>query len=222
MGLPTSVAYDMPTDGPANRVSWEVDPNRAVLLIHDVQEYFIRAFDRHSSPITDVISNITRLRRAAYSAGVPVVYTAQPGNQSPEQRALLMDFWGAGITGDSTDTAVVAALAPGPHDLTLTKWRYSAFVKTELGERMSRWGRDQLIVTGVYAHIGCLATAMDAFMRDIQPFLAYDGVADFSRADHTAAMTYAATRCGAVHATERIVGMIDRDASLSGQSETAA
>ncbi|MFC7448314.1 isochorismatase family protein [Rhodococcus daqingensis] len=222
MALPKSVAYDIPASGPVNRARWEVDPAAAVLLIHDMQEYFIRAFDRDSDPVAAVISNITSLRRAAHSAGVPVVYSAQPGDQSPGQRALLTDFWGAGLSGEPADTAIVDALAPAPQDVTLTKWRYSAFAKTDLLQQMRRWGRNQLIVTGVYAHIGCLATTMDAFMHDIQPFLAFDGVADFSEADHIAAMTYIAGRCGAVHSAERIVAMIDRRGASSDQPERAA
>jgi hypothetical protein len=50
-------------------------------------------------------------------------------------------------------------------------------VRTDLSTRMG--GRDQLIIVGVYAHIGVLATALDPFMRDIQPFVVADAVADF-------------------------------------------
>ena len=66
----------------------------------------------------------------------------------------------------------------------LTKWRYSAFYRSDLLERMRAAGRDQLILCGVYAHVGVLTTALEAFSHDIQPFLVADALGDFTEADH--------------------------------------
>jgi hypothetical protein len=41
-------------------------------------------------------------------------------------------------------------------------------------------------VCGVFAHIGCLLTAADAFSLDFETFLLADAVADFSLSDHPA------------------------------------
>jgi bifunctional isochorismate lyase/aryl carrier protein len=96
----------------------------------------------------------------------------------------------------------VPELTPRSGHTVLTKWRYNAFIRTPLAERMQAWGRDQLVVTGVYAHIGCLLTASHAFMHDVQPFLVADAVADFSRQDHVMALDYAARRCAAIVRTD--------------------
>ena len=212
MGLPSIAPYPMPApvDLPENRVQWTLEPGRSALLIHDMQEYFVDAFDRTSEPIPALVANIRRLRDAAHAAGVPVIYSAQPGGQTLEQRGLLQDFWGDGIPDDPSRAAIIPELAPTEQDTLLTKWRYSAFVRTGLHEELRAQGRDQLVITGIYAHIGCLTTAVQAFSEQVQPFIVADAVADFSRLDHHMALDYASRRCSMVVATGTVLGQLGR------------
>lgn len=197
MAIPAITPYTMPveSDLPKNKVEWKAESKRSVLLIHDMQQYFIDFYEKSDSPIPELLKNITTIKNRCVELGIPVVYTAQPGDQNPKDRALLTDFWGTGLDDDPNQTRIVSDVAPSDEDIMLTKWRYSAFKRTNLLELMKEQGRDQLIICGVYAHIGCLLTASEAFMLDIQPFLVADAVADFSLEEHKMAMKYAAERC---------------------------
>ncbi len=200
MALPAIAPYPMPRaeDLPANRVEWTVDPARAVLLVHDLQNYFLSAYDRRSSPVPELLSHVAELRKEAKRIGVPVLYTAQPGGQSPDERGLQQDFWGPGLPDDPHAAAIADDIAPDEDDAVLTKWKYSGFVRTDLLERLREQGRDQIVITGVYAHIGVLMTACDAWMQDIQAFVVADAVADFSAEDHAMALRWAAGKCAVV------------------------
>ncbi|MFE5857360.1 isochorismatase family protein [Streptomyces sp. NPDC056500] len=197
-GIPPVTAYPLPTEGdlPSPTVSWSVSPKRSVLLVHDMQRYFLRPLPGSLS--RQLVHHAAQLRAHCVGRGIPIAYTAQPGGMSDAERGLLKDFWGPGMRPAPEDRLVVDALAPNDADWMFTKWRYSAFFKTDLLERMQAEGRDQLILCGVYAHVGVLATAIDAFARDIQPFLIADATADFSQEYHHRALTYAAERCALV------------------------
>lgn len=120
------------------------------------------------------------------------------------QRGLLRDFWGPGMAINPEDRNIVDDLNPGSNDWRLTKWRYSAFFNSDLLERIRLSQRDQIILTGVYAHVGVIATAVDAFSNDIQPFFIADATADFTEHFHYTALSYAAQRCAFVTTSERV------------------
>ena len=207
MAIPSIRSYPMPTPDsfPANKVAWTPQPGRAALLIHDMQRYFLRFYESDSGLLQTLVGNIANLKRWAAAHGVPVFYTAQPHDQPAADRALLNDMWGPGLTqADPTLQAVVPEIAPTQKNIVLTKWRYSAFQRSDLNVQMKVLKRDQLIIVGVYAHIGCMITAVEAFMKDIQPFMVGDAVADFSEEEHRMALKYVATRCGVVTSTRCI------------------
>lgn len=216
MAIPRLHAYALPTiaDMPQNRVSWSLQPERAMLLIHDMQDYFINFWDEHCPMMEKVVANIAALRLYCKQQAIPVCYTAQPKKQDDQQRTLLNDMWGPGITASPEQDGIVAALRPEATDIVLAKWRYSAFHRSPLEQLLNDANRDQLIITGVYAHIGCMTTATDAFMRDIKPFMVADALADFSREEHLMALNYVAGRCGRVLLTEDLLPLPASKAAL--------
>lgn len=208
-GLPPAEPYSMPAEAdlPRNTAGWTLDARRTVLLIHDMQQYFVRPVPA-PEPATALLHNITALRQACIEQDVPIAYTAQRGGMNPQERGLLKDFWGPGMQLSEHDRQIVGPLAPSPRDWLFTKHRYSAFHRSDLAERMATAGRDQLVVCGVYAYIGVLATVIDAFSRDIEVFLAADAIADFTAADHHLALRYAAGRCAVVQTTAALTGWL--------------
>ena len=211
MAMTPIAPYRMPGEDelPRPLVPWRPRPDRAAVLVHDMQRYFLRPFPAGQSPLTELLPNIAKLLATARAAGMPVFYTAQPGGMSRQDRALLHDFWGPGMSSAETDRGIADDVAPEPGDTVLTKWRYSAFLRSDLEQRLRRSGRDQLIVCGVYAHMGCLLTACDAFSRDIQPFLVADALADLSLDDHLMALRYAAERCAVPLSTADVLAELE-------------
>ncbi|MEV6276098.1 isochorismatase family protein [Nocardia sp. NPDC051832] len=205
MAIPPIAPYSLPTPDEVddNRVPWSLDTSRAALLIHDMQRYFIDAYRTDQEPMATALANIRRLRQFCTVAGIPVIYTMQPGDQHPSRRGILADFWGSGLES-GPQAEVVPELEPGPSDIQVTKWRYSAFQRTDLRELLNHYQRDQLIITGVYAHMGCMLSAAEAFMSDVRPFFALDATADFTREDHLMALNYVARRCGVVATTDQL------------------
>ena len=204
-GIPDIEPYPLPTPGdlPKNMAAWTVDPRRGAVLVHDMQRFFLRPFPREMTE--QLVRNTASVLERCRELGMPVAYTVQPGRMSQQQRGLLADFWGPGMESTPADRDVPEPLAPGWLDDVFTKWRYSGFFHTDLLAWLRRHDVDQLVICGVYAHVGVLMTAIDAFSNDIQPFVVADAVADFSAEDHQSALEYAARNCAVVATAEDVL-----------------
>jgi len=210
MALPRITPYPLPTAAelPAPRGPWRPQRDRIALLVHDMQRYFQAAFDAGAEPLQPAVANIARLLAHCRAHGIPVFYTAQHGDQDRRDRGLQADLWGPGMRRGEEHEPIIDALAPQAGEQVLVKHRYSAFQRSNLETLMRVRGRDQLLVTGVYAHIGCTATVVEAFQRDIEAFLAADAVADFSRADHDQALHWIARTSGVPMTTAQLLEVL--------------
>lgn len=208
--LPSIASYELPAEAalPPSRADWTLEVDRAALLIHDMQAYFVDAFAPGVAPIKAVVENIARIAQAARTRGMPVFYTAQHGDQDQRDRGLQAALWGPGMRHIASHQTIVAPLVPEAGDLVLTKHRYSAFQRSNLETLMRARGRDQIVICGVYAHIGCMVTAADAFQRDIEPFFIADAVGDFSRDWHDAALAQVADCSGVVLSTRQMLEIV--------------
>lgn len=222
MGIPRIASYPLPTpeDIPAARVPWTPDPHRAAILVHDMQQYFIAAFEPGSAPIAPMTDNIARLLQRGRELGMPVFYTAQRGNQERRDRGLQADFWGGGMQAAAEHEKIIDALVPQSGDIQLVKHRYSAFQRSNLLPLMQARGRDQLIICGVYAQIGCMLTAAEAFQHDIEAFLVADAVAAYSRENHDLAVNYVSHCCGVSMTTERVLEHLHGNATDTQEGDT--
>ena len=81
--LPSIPAYDLPQEGdlPRSRANWTLEADRAALLVHDMQAYFVDAFTPDASPISSVIDSIARISGAARARGIhhPILFVLAIG-----------------------------------------------------------------------------------------------------------------------------------------------
>ncbi|MFD4243595.1 isochorismatase family protein [Streptomyces sp. NPDC058525] len=210
MGPATIDPYPMPTQNtvPRSVAPWSVDPDRAALLIHDMQNHLLHPFPRGLPPLVDLIGNISALRRAARRLDLPVVFSTEPPAERPEQRGLAAEM-DTGRTGPDRDVSITGELTPRRGEHVITNVRHNAFLRSHLERILRTTGRDQLILCGVFAHSGVLLTAADAFMNDIQPFVVADAVADTSAEEHALALRWTAARGAVVRTTAALIDELE-------------
>jgi nicotinamidase-related amidase len=185
-----------------------VDPRHTALLIIDMQNDYCAPAGGAGvggadlSMYEDIIPRIARIAALCRETGIPVVNVhliALPGggSDSPAWTRLRMrandqydpdgPVWHFTVAG-SWGARFVDGLTPQPGDVTVTKYRSSAFANTDLDLYLRSNGISTVLVSGCTTE-GCVeSTVRDATSHDYFPVLLADCVGSDQRDLHEASM----------------------------------
>jgi isochorismate hydrolase len=156
-------------------------PDRCVLLVIDMQQYFL-------SIATPILGNVLSIIEACRSKGIRVIFSRHGHRNVSEDGGMLAEWWGDLIEYGSKDWEIIKSLEPPDTDGVIDKNRYSVFHGTGLDESLKSRKIDELIITGVMTNCCCETTARDAFLRDYRVFFVSDATATVNDELHIASL----------------------------------
>jgi len=195
----------------------DVDPERAVLIIQDMQNDVMMAggawaetgAPEHAKE-QNVVDNVKGLAEACRAAGIPVIhvhYIVEDGAPGLKVNAGL--FKGVKETGGlvrgSWGAAPAEGLEPQEGDFVVEKMRMNAWEGTRLEHLMKGLGRDTIIVTGAWTNMSVEHTARTGADKGYYMIVPEDGCSTMNADWHNASINFAlqnvstVTTCAAVH-----------------------
>jgi gluconolactonase len=194
----------------------EVDPERAVLIVQDLQNDVMMeggAWAETGAPEhakeQNVVENVKRLADACRAAGIPVFhvhYLVEEGAPGLKLNAGL--FQGVKETGGlvrgSWGAAPAEGLEPQEGDFIVEKMRMNAWEGTRLEHLLKGLGRDTIIVTGAWTNMSVEHTARTGADKGYYMIVPEDGCSTMNADWHNASINFAlqnvstVTTCAAV------------------------
>jgi nicotinamidase-related amidase len=179
-----------------------IAPNRTALVIIDMQVDFaapegvIGRMGVDMSGLAPALAAAERLAGAARAAGTPVVFVGlftSPDTDSPAWRERMARRGGdPDVESDLCRAGQAGSDFYGPKpvdgELVIEKSRYSAFVGTDLEQRLRARGVDTLVLCGLTTECCVDCTARDAFHADFHVFVPVDACAAYEVDIHEAAL----------------------------------
>jgi maleamate amidohydrolase len=151
----------------------------ALILVDFVAAYFVESSPLYAG-VEDELASALRIRDAARTAGIPVIYTnvvyqkgGADGGVFYRKVPALEAFEAGNPLGRWAED-----LEPADGELVISKQYPSAFFSTSLAETLNKRSIDTLIITGVTTS-GCVrATCVDAMSYGFIPIVVADACGD--------------------------------------------
>ncbi len=201
---------------PALSLADKIVPATSVLLVIDMQndyihpEGFLGKLGLDTSPVIAMVPTLCDLLETARAAGVPVFHTRnwhRPATDSPawldklarlgqtqDWRPAIAGSWGAGWY----------EVEPLPTEEVISKFRYDAFLGTNLEFLLRSRGIKTVVITGTATNVCVESTARAAHMRDFNLVMVADACGSASLAAHEGTLDNIATNFGEVTTAARV------------------
>ncbi len=158
--------------------SLSFDKDNAVLLVTDMQNYFIEPESHAYIPsVKAIIPNIKLLINTSIKFNIPIIFTQHINNK---QNAGMMNSWWNDIITESNPLSKINEEIYIKNSLLIKKSQYDSFHKTELEKTLIELNKTQIIICGVMTNLCCETTVRAAFVRGFKTFLPIDATATYN------------------------------------------
>ncbi len=161
---------------------WQIDPSKTAVLVVDMQRAFLDTEAPGQSPRgREIVPRTNELTAIGRKLKMPVIFIRQANCPDLSDYGLRKDFK---PPEDNEFQAIEGRIGADfypelnvtKEDYIVTKNRYSAFItgSSSLERLLRAWGRDSLIICGIFTEVCVATTAIDAMMLDFKVFLISD------------------------------------------------
>ena len=166
--------------------SLELRPDRAALLVLDMQAYFLESASHAFVPSAPaIIPNIIQLQQLFLNNNSPVIQTR---HLNSDANAGMMKTWWKDLIDPESPLSKIIEELRDPRIKQIEKTQYDAFYRSDLEAYIRDQGVNQLVITGVMTHLCCETTARSAFMRDFEVVFVVDATATYNLDFHRASL----------------------------------
>jgi nicotinamidase-related amidase len=158
-----------------------------LLLIDVINDFDFPRGEELFAQAQKVGPSIAALKKQARAAGVPSVYVNDNfGHWRSSQEDILKQC----LRPASRGRPFVELLRPDPEDYFVLKPKHSAFYQTPLELLLKHFGTERLILAGLSSNSCILATANDAYMRDLKLVIPDNCIAACNEREHNYALDH--------------------------------
>ncbi|MDQ1576471.1 MAG: ureidoacrylate peracid hydrolase [Microbacteriaceae bacterium] len=201
-------------------IPFRYDPAHTALIVVDVQNDFchpegsLGKIGNDTSAAVEMVPRLVKLIDEARAAGVPVIFIQtihDETNDSPQWLNRHGDGPGEKRSGITCRTGTwggeLYEVTPLPGENIVIKYRYSAFIGTNLNIVLTTLGIRSLLFTGVATEICVESSLRDGLFAEYYVSLVEDCAATYDRDAHAASVRVVESSFGTVVTSDQLAGI---------------
>ncbi len=168
------------------KTNWTIKPEKAVLLVLDMQNFFLDINSHAFVPSAEaIIPKIKLLSNTLLNSGSDIIFTRHINTIENSQN---MGTWWRDILTKSDKLSEINKDVFIENSSIIIKSQYDAFYNTDLEKTLHNKGISQIIISGVMTHLCCETTARSAFIRGFDVFFGIDLTATYNKDFHLSSL----------------------------------